>query len=86
VLGASIASILALLSRDFVRLVLIAIVIATPVAWYFMNRWLEDYAYRIHIGWWVFATTAALMILIALLTVSFQAIKAACASPTSSLR
>ena len=86
VLGASIASILALLSRDFVRLVLIAIVIATPVTWYFMNRWLEDYAYRIHIGWWVFATTAALMILIALLTVSFQAIKAACASPTSSLR
>ncbi len=86
VLGASFASILGLLSKDFVRLVLVAFAIATPLAWYFMNKWLEDYAYRIPIAWWVFATTGGVMILIALLTVSLQAINAAIANPAKGLR
>ena len=85
VLGASVANIAAMLSRDFVILVLIAIVIASPVAWYFMNQWLQGFAYRTHISWWVFALAGLSSVLIALLTVSYQAIKAAIANPVKSL-
>lgn len=86
VLGASVTSIVALLSRDFLKLVLIAIVIATPLAWYAMYHWLQDFAYRIEISWWVFALAGGLTILIALLTISFQSIKAALMNPVKSLK
>jgi putative ABC transport system permease protein len=86
VLGASVSGIVALLSKDFVKLVLIAFVIATPLSWFFMNKWLEDFAYRIDIGWWVFVIAGVIALLIALLTVSFQAIRAAIANPVKSLR
>ena len=86
VLGASVTSIVALLSKDFLRLVLIAIVIASPLAWYAMNRWLQDFAYKITIEWWVFALAGLLAVGIALLTVSFQSIKAALMNPVKSLR
>jgi putative ABC transport system permease protein len=86
VLGASTQGVVLLLSKDFVKLVVISLLIASPVAWYFMNKWLRDFAYRIHISWWIFIVAAALTILIALLTVSFQAIKAAVANPVKSLR
>ncbi len=86
VLGASVTSIVALLSKDFLKLVLIAIVIASPIAWYAMNRWLQDFAYKITIEWWVFALAGLLAVGIALLTVSFQAIKAALMNPVKSLR
>ena len=86
VLGASVSNILVLLSKDFVKLVLIASVIAFPVAWWVMNKWLQDFTYRINIGWSVFAVAATAALLIALLTVSFQAIKAAIANPVKSLR
>lgn len=85
-LGASVASVVVLLSKDFIRLVIIAIVIATPVAWYAMDRWLEGFAYRIEIGWWMFALAGLLAIVIALLTVSFQSVKAALMNPVKSLR
>ncbi len=86
VLGASIASIALLLSRDFTRLVAIAFVIAAPVAYYFMKEWLQTFAYRIDIGWWVFALAAVLAFGIAWFTVSYQSIKAAVANPIDSLR
>jgi putative ABC transport system permease protein len=86
VLGASVMSITALLSKDFLKLVLIAIVIASPVAYYFMNKWLADFAYKINIEWWIFALAGFLAILIALLTVSYQAIKAALMNPVKSLK
>jgi len=86
VLGASVAGIAALLSKDFIRLVMLAIIIATPVAWFTMNKWLQEFAYRIKIDWKVFAAAGILSILIAVLTVSFQAIKAALANPVKSLR
>ncbi|HEV7349193.1 ABC transporter permease [Telluribacter sp.] len=86
VLGASITSIVALLSTDFVRLVLIAFVIASPIAWYVMNQWLETFVYQIDIEWWVFALAGTLAVGIALLTVSFQSIKAALMNPVRSLR
>jgi putative ABC transport system permease protein len=86
VLGASVSSIVHLLSRDFLRLVLIALLIASPVAWYFMDKWLRDYPYRIDIGWWVFAITGIMAILIAFMTICFQAVKAATANPVRSLR
>ncbi len=86
VLGASVGEIVAMISKDFVKLVLIAFVIAFPVAWLMMNKWLQSFAYRINISWWVFAIAGLLTIAIALITVSFQAIKAALANPTSSLR
>lgn len=86
VLGASVLNITALLSKDFLRLVIIAIVIATPIAWYFMHKWLEDFAYRINISWYVFLGAAVAAILIAFITISFQAIKAAIANPVKSLR
>jgi putative ABC transport system permease protein len=86
VLGASVTTLVRLLSKDFLQLVLIAIVIASPVAWYFMNAWLRDYPYRIHIGWWVFFITGSLAVFIAFLTISFQAVKVAVANPVNSLR
>lgn len=86
VLGASVSNIVSMLSKDFLKLVIIASIIAFPVAWWGMNKWLQDFAYRINIGWWVFAGTGLLTVLIALVTVSFQAIKAALANPVHSLR
>jgi len=86
VLGSSVGSIVYLLSRDFLRLVIIAFVIASPIAWYFMNEWLQDFAYRISIGWWIFIAAGGAALSIALLTISFQAIKAAIANPVKSLR
>jgi hypothetical protein len=86
VLGASVAGITRLLSIDFIRLVLIAFAIAAPVAWYAMNRWLAGYAYRITMGWAVFAVAGAMAVIIAVLTVSFQAVRAATVNPVDSLR
>jgi putative ABC transport system permease protein len=86
VLGAKVNSIVTLLSKDFLKLVLIAAIIAFPVAWYVMTHWLEDFAYRINIHWWVFILSAILAVLVALGTVSFHAIKAALANPVTSLR
>ena len=86
VLGASIASIVTLLSKDFLALVIVAIVIASPLAWWAMNNWLKDFAYKINIEWWVFALAGTLAVGIALLTVSFQSIKAALMDPVKSLR
>ena len=86
VLGASVGSIVALLSKDFLKLVLVAIVIASPLAWYAMHQWLQDFAYKIDIAWWVFALAGLLAVGIALLTVSFQSVKAALMNPVKSLR
>jgi putative ABC transport system permease protein len=86
VLGAGISNIVSMLSKDFLWLVFIAAVIAMPVAWWAMSRWLQDFAFRISIGWWVFAAAGVIALLIALLTVSSQAIKAAIANPVKSLR
>ena len=86
VLGASVTAITAMLSKDFVKLVIIAIVIATPVAWWGMYKWLQDFAYRITISWWMIAVAAIVAIVIALITISFQSIKAALMNPVKSLR
>lgn len=86
VLGASVASIVALLSKDFLKLVLIAMVIASPIAGYAMHQWLQDFAYKIEIEWWMFALAGGLAVLVALVTVSFQSIKAALMNPVKSLR
>ena len=86
VLGASIASVVRLLSSDFIVLVLIAIIIASPIAWWLMNKWLQSFVYRIEVQWWMFAAAGILAVLIALVTVSFQAIKAAIVNPVDSLR
>jgi len=86
VLGASVSGIAALLSKDFLKLVLISCIVAFPLAWLMMNNWLQNYQYRITISWWIFLIAAIVAILIALLTVSFQAIKAAVANPVKSLR
>jgi ABC-type antimicrobial peptide transport system permease subunit len=85
VLGASVSGVVALLSKDFLKLITIAIVIASPFAWFVMNKWLQDYAYRISIGWWVFIAAGSLAILVAFVTISLQAIKAAIANPVKSL-
>ena len=86
VLGASVVNITAMLSRDFVRLVTIAILISSPIAWWLMHRWLQEFAYRTSISWWIFIVAGTIALLIALVTVSFQAIKAAVANPVKSLR
>lgn len=86
VLGATVAGIIGLLSRDYVKLVAIAFVIATPLGYFAMQRWLQDFAYRVNIAWWVFALAGGAALLIALLTVSLQAIKAALANPVEALR
>ncbi len=86
VLGSSVSGIVRLLSKDFMRLVLVSIVIAIPFAWWAMQRWLESFAYRIEINWLIFAIASFIAICIALLTVSFQAVKAAITNPVKSLR
>jgi len=86
VLGAGIASVFGLLSKEFLLLVLIALVIASPIAWYMMSKWLRDFAYRTEINWWIFVMAGIVAIVIALATISFQAIKAAVANPVKSLR
>ena len=86
VLGASVSNVVALLSKDFVKLVLMANVIAWPIAYFAMNKWLQNFAYRVEIGIWVFALAGAAALIIAMLTVSFQALKVATANPVNSLR
>jgi len=86
VLGASTGNIVYLFSREFILLIAIAFVIATPIAWYYMHQWLQDYAYRINISWWIFAAGGLAAIIIALATISVKAIKAAVANPVKSLR
>jgi putative ABC transport system permease protein len=85
-LGASVPNVIALLSKDFLKLTCVASILAFPVAWYFMNNWLQDFAYRINITWWIFIASAALALMVAMLTVSFQAIRAALTNPVKSLR
>jgi ABC-type antimicrobial peptide transport system permease subunit len=85
-LGASVQAIVTMLSKDFIKLVLVSIVIASPIAWYAMQNWLKDFAYHISIQWWVFALTGLLAIIIALLTISYQSIRAALMNPVKSLR
>lgn len=86
VLGATVVNITTLLSKDFIKLVFIAILIATPIAFWAMNKWIENFAYRIDITWWTFVASGFFALLIALITISFQAIKAAVANPVKSLR
>jgi putative ABC transport system permease protein len=86
ILGASVQGITAMLSADFVKLVLVAILIASPIAWWAMHQWLQDFAYRITISWWMFAAAGLGAVLIALVAVSFQSVKAAIANPVKSLR
>ncbi|HEY0434839.1 MAG TPA: FtsX-like permease family protein, partial [Chitinophagaceae bacterium] len=86
VLGASVTNITAMLSADFIRLVALSCVVAFPIAWWAMNSWLQNYQYRITINWWVFIAVGLLAILIAVITISFQSIKAAVANPVKSLR
>jgi ABC-type antimicrobial peptide transport system permease subunit len=85
VLGASVANIVYLFSKEFILLIIIAFAIATPLAWFYMHKWLQDYVYRIDIDWWLFAAGGLVAIIIALVTISFQAIKAASANPVKSL-
>ena len=84
--GATAARVVILLSRDFLKLVLLANLVAWPVAWLAMNTWLQNFAYRIEIDWWIFALAGSLALVIALLTVSTQAIRVALANPVDSLR
>jgi putative ABC transport system permease protein len=86
VMGASVPGITALLSKDFLKLVMIAVAIAIPLAWYFTDKWLQAFAYHIDLEWWIFAVASVMALIIALLTVSVQAIKAAVQNPVSSLR
>ncbi len=86
VLGASVQGITALLSKDFLKLVGVSCIVAFPVAWWMMHSWLQNYQYRIEISWWIFLIAATVALMIALVTVSFQAIKAAIANPATSLR
>ena len=85
-IGATALNIFGLFSVDFVRLVIIALVIASPVAWYAMNKWLQDFNYKVDISWWIFALSGVSVVLIALVTISFQTIKAALVSPVKALR
>jgi putative ABC transport system permease protein len=85
-LGATTAGIVELLSKDFLKLILISVAIASPIAWWAMNKWLQDFTYRIAISWWIFLIAGVVALLLALITVSFQAIKAAIANPVKSLR
>jgi putative ABC transport system permease protein len=86
VLGASVSTIVRLLSKEFLRLVAIALVIASPIAWFVMHSWLQDFAYRTTIAWWVFPLAATIAVLITFITVGFHSIKAAIADPVDSLR
>jgi putative ABC transport system permease protein len=86
VLGASVLSITQLLSRDFIKLILLSFLIAAPFAWWAMNGWLQSFQYRISMSWWIFAVTLLLSVSIALITISFQSVKAALMNPAKSLR
>jgi ABC-type antimicrobial peptide transport system permease subunit len=86
VLGASVSNIIAILSRDFVRLVAIAFILAIPIVWWAMHKWLENFAYRTDISWWLFASSGLVMIFVALLTMGTQTFRAARANPVDSLR
>ncbi|HTN35596.1 MAG TPA: FtsX-like permease family protein, partial [Arachidicoccus sp.] len=86
VLGASNVGIVRLLSKEFIKLVLFSFIVAAPVGWFFMTKWLQDFAYRTNITWWIFAVAGGSAILIALVTVSFQSIKAAMANPVNILK
>ena len=86
VLGASVTNITTMLGKDFLKLVIISIFIASPIAWYFSHQWLQDFTYRTDLNWWVFALAGAIAIITAILTIGFQAIKAALANPVKSLR
>ncbi|MGE8422529.1 MAG: ABC transporter permease, partial [Sphingobacterium siyangense] len=86
VLGASVTGITAMLSKDFVKLVIISILIASPIAWWAMNKWLQDFSYRIEIQWWFFALAGISALFVAFFTVSTQAIKAANSNPVKTLR
>ncbi|MFN0013687.1 MAG: ABC transporter permease, partial [Saprospiraceae bacterium] len=86
VLGATVAGIVGLLSRDFLKLVLVALLIATPVAWYLMNGWLQEFVYRIAMPWWVFAVAGVGAVVVAFLTVGAQSAKAALSDPVRLLR
>ena len=86
VIGASTSNIINILSADFIKLVFISILIASPLGWFAMNKWLEDFAYRINISWRVFLVAGLIAVVIALITISFQSIKAAIANPVKSLR
>jgi ABC-type antimicrobial peptide transport system permease subunit len=86
VLGASVASVFTLLSREFLILVFIALLIATPLAWYSMNKWLLNFAYRTPVQWWIFALAGVIAIVITFITISFQSAKAALMNPVKSLR
>ncbi|UWX54675.1 hypothetical protein NYZ99_17780 [Maribacter litopenaei] len=86
VLGGSVGHLVGLVMQDFFKLIIIAGIIATPIAWYFMNRWLESFEYRTPLNWWVFALAVAIVMAITLITISYQAIKAAIANPVKSLR
>ena len=86
VLGASVAQIVSLLSKDFIALVIVAFLIALPLAWWAMNNWLQDFVYRTSLSWWVFAVTGAGMILIAMFILSIRTIKSAIENPVKSFR
>lgn len=86
VMGASLVSILSLVSKDFIALILVAILIAVPIAWYFANSWLQTYAFQTDLSWWIFAGSGVLLIVISLITVGYQAFKAASANPVESLK
>jgi putative ABC transport system permease protein len=86
ILGASVANIVSTLSTEFIKLVSIAFLIAAPIAWWAAYKWLEDFAYRTSMSWWVFALAGVSMLLVALITLSFQTIKAALSNPVKSLR
>jgi len=86
VLGASVLGVVILLSKEFTKWILIANIIAWPIAWYAINKWLQNFAYQIDIGWWIFALAGSIALMIALLTVSTQAIKASLANPVQALK
>jgi putative ABC transport system permease protein len=86
VLGASVSSIVSMLSKDFLKLIIISAIIAFPLAWLGMNKWLENFAYRTNISWWIFLLAGLIAAFIALATISFQAIKAAVSNPVKTLR
>lgn len=86
ILGANVSSLVSLLSKDFIKLVLLANCIALPIGWWVTHRWLQEFAYHIEVGWWIFLVAAVLATAIALLTVSYQAVKTAFSNPVKSLR
>lgn len=86
VLGASVSGIVVLLTKDFLRLILLSFLIASPIAWYFLHHWLQDFAYRVPVSWWVFVLAGSGAIAVAWITVSFRAMRAAIANPVTSLR